>query len=231
MKKILTGFVVAALVVSFVIPFSASAHSTYNPHVSITNAVKAKTSVQVVSPNGSEKVYAGEKLVLNATAYSSTDTSMAFYLVKNKNKKTLLTEVKVPAGKNLQKFETVVVVPKETKKGKYHIMAVLQNGKSDMSDKKISVLKYRGASEPTRPSPTPNPGKYDADINNDGLVNVTDLLAVINAWGKCPAVSVADNVRVDTTASRIKNPCRADVNFDLVVDRDDIHIVIANWSK
>ena len=25
-----------------------------------------------------------------------------------------------------------------------------------------------------------------ADINNDGLVNVTDLLAVIGAWGSCP---------------------------------------------
>lgn len=236
MKKILTGIVASALVVSFVIPFSAFAHTTYNQSVSVSNIKKdsvTRTSVSVVSPNGGEKVYAGEKLSLNATAYSTSDTLLAFYLVKNKNKKDkiLLTEIKVPAGKNLQKFETVVVVPKETKKGKYHVMAVLQNSKaSDVSDKKISVLKYRGASEPTRPTPIPNPGKYNADINFDGKVNVTDLLAVINAWGSCPVVSIADNVR-DDSALRIKNPCPADINSDGFVNKTDLDLVIANWHR
>ena len=31
----------------------------------------------------------------------------------------------------------------------------------------------------------PNPG-HVADINGDGQVNVTDLLALLAAWGACP---------------------------------------------
>ena len=31
----------------------------------------------------------------------------------------------------------------------------------------------------------PNPG-HPADINDDGTVSVTDLLAILGAWGECP---------------------------------------------
>ncbi len=49
------------------------------------------------------------------------------------------------------------------------------------------------------------------DINNDGFVNVTDLLMVIAAWGAVGA-----------------NP--ADVNGDGLVNVTDLLIVIANWT-
>ena len=56
--------------------------------------------------------------------------------------------------------------------------------------------------------PPPCPG----NINGDGVVNVADLLAVINAWGPCP------------------NPCppncAADVNHDCVVNVADLLTVI-----
>lgn len=65
---------------------------------------------------------------------------------------------------------------------------------------------------------------YNADVNRDGLVNVTDLLAVIQAWGKCPVVATADNVKV-------ANPCPADINGDSVVDEHDLQLVIKYWNS
>lgn len=53
------------------------------------------------------------------------------------------------------------------------------------------------------------------DINHDGVVNVDDLLAVINAWGPCPAPPAI---------------CPADVNGDGVVNVDDLLAVINHWS-
>jgi len=54
------------------------------------------------------------------------------------------------------------------------------------------------------------------DINNDGSVDVDDLLAVINAWGDCPP------------------PCSADVApppaGDGVVNVDDLLLVINHWG-
>jgi hypothetical protein len=56
------------------------------------------------------------------------------------------------------------------------------------------------------------------DLTGDGIVDVDDLLAVINAWGDCT------------------NPkdCPADLapppNGDDVVDVDDLLVVINNWS-
>jgi hypothetical protein len=48
------------------------------------------------------------------------------------------------------------------------------------------------------------------DINGDGYVNVTDLLAVIDQWGLA------------------NSP--ADVNFDGIVDVSDLLIVVGNWG-
>ena len=53
------------------------------------------------------------------------------------------------------------------------------------------------------------------DVNNDGEVNVLDLIAVIGAWGICddpPAI------------------CPADTNRDGVVDVLDLIAVIKGWG-
>lgn len=52
------------------------------------------------------------------------------------------------------------------------------------------------------------------DVNGDGVVNVTDLLAVINSWGPCPAGQA----------------CAADMNGDDAVNVSDLLIVINNWG-
>lgn len=51
-----------------------------------------------------------------------------------------------------------------------------------------------------------------ADTNNSGGVDVSDLLAVINAWGPCPA------------------PCSADINADGEVNVSDLLAVINAWG-
>jgi hypothetical protein len=59
----------------------------------------------------------------------------------------------------------------------------------------------------------------DADINNDGTVNIDDLLAVIGAWGACPAPPAS---------------CPGDIapagGGNGQVDIDDLLAVIALWS-
>lgn len=52
------------------------------------------------------------------------------------------------------------------------------------------------------------------DITHDGVVNIDDLLAVINAWGPCPT----------------GEPCPADVNNNGEVNVDDLLMVINNWG-
>jgi T5SS/PEP-CTERM-associated repeat protein len=54
-----------------------------------------------------------------------------------------------------------------------------------------------------------------ADINNSGAVDVDDLIAVILAWGGCPAPPA---------------PCPADVNGSGSVDVDDLIAVILAWG-
>jgi len=53
-----------------------------------------------------------------------------------------------------------------------------------------------------------------SDINCDGVVDVTDLLAVIAAWGDCPADAA----------------CPEDTDGDGVVDVTDLLAVIADWG-
>jgi len=52
------------------------------------------------------------------------------------------------------------------------------------------------------------------DVNGDGTVGVADLLAMLGAWGPCPA----------------KGPCAADLNDDEVVDVADLLILLGNWG-
>jgi agmatine deiminase len=49
------------------------------------------------------------------------------------------------------------------------------------------------------------------DLNGDGVVNVTDILILISAWGPC-------------------SNCSADIDGNGTVDVSDLLIVIANWS-
>ena len=54
--------------------------------------------------------------------------------------------------------------------------------------------------------------RYPEDVNQDGTVDVGDLLEVIGSWGTCPPL------------------CAADVNHDGVVDVGDMLAVIAAWG-
>lgn len=52
----------------------------------------------------------------------------------------------------------------------------------------------------------------EGDVNGDGIVDVSDLLAVIGAWGPCGP------------------PCPADLNGDGAVNVSDLLTVIGNWG-
>ncbi len=56
-----------------------------------------------------------------------------------------------------------------------------------------------------------------ADTNGDGQVNVTDLLAVIGAWGTCPAPCPPST-------------CVADINGDCNINVTDLLAVIGAWG-
>lgn len=53
------------------------------------------------------------------------------------------------------------------------------------------------------------------DINIDAVVDTVDLLALLGAWGQCPA---------------LPDPCPADVSGDGVVDVVDLLLVLGNWG-
>lgn len=62
---------------------------------------------------------------------------------------------------------------------------------------------------------TAEPPIVTGDVNGDGQVNVTDLLAVITSWGNCPPLPAN---------------CSADVNHDGLVNVADLLMVITNWG-
>jgi murein tripeptide amidase MpaA len=53
------------------------------------------------------------------------------------------------------------------------------------------------------------------DVNNDGIVDVIDLLALLGAWGPCPAPPMG---------------CPADVNGNGAVEIADLLTLLANWT-
>ena len=59
------------------------------------------------------------------------------------------------------------------------------------------------------------------DVNRDGVVNVIDLLAIINAWGPCPAAPPPPALPI---------PCDADVTNDNTVNVADLLLIINNWG-
>jgi hypothetical protein len=62
----------------------------------------------------------------------------------------------------------------------------------------------------------PHGDHHHGDVNGDHIVNVTDLLAVINAWGPC-------TVQCPAT-------CNADLDHSGIVNVVDLLIVIGNWN-
>ncbi|HRP63731.1 MAG TPA: hypothetical protein PK400_10585 [Phycisphaerales bacterium] len=70
------------------------------------------------------------------------------------------------------------------------------------SDRVVAV--YEGASGPVNP----------ADLNNDGRVDVLDLLLLLGAWGVCPPFEL----------------CLADLNGSGSVDVQDLLILLSNWG-
>lgn len=59
-------------------------------------------------------------------------------------------------------------------------------------------------------------GSLAADVTADGVVNVGDMLAVINAWGACPPPCPPS--------------CAADINDDCMVNVSDLLAVINAWG-
>lgn len=57
-----------------------------------------------------------------------------------------------------------------------------------------------------------------ADLNCDGVVDVSDLLMLLAAWGLCP------------TGGTPVPPCPADLNGDGAVDVSDLLLLLANWG-
>lgn len=60
-----------------------------------------------------------------------------------------------------------------------------------------------------------------ADVNNDGQVNIDDLVAVIRGWGECPQP-------LPPPACPLR--CPGDVNHNAQVDIDDLTAVITAWG-
>jgi len=71
----------------------------------------------------------------------------------------------------------------------------------------ITSIRIAGVIDVTPLGPNP-------DLNGDGVVNVSDLLILLSAWGDCP----------------VGAPCPADLNGDGVVNVSDLLILLANWG-
>jgi hypothetical protein len=63
------------------------------------------------------------------------------------------------------------------------------------------------------------------DITNDGVVNIDDLLAVINAWGACPPPPPAPPANCPADMPRT-----AGGTGDGTVNIDDLLVIINNWG-
>ena len=53
-----------------------------------------------------------------------------------------------------------------------------------------------------------------ADLDHDGIVDITDFLALLGAWGDCPEL-------ID---------CPADIDHDGMVDISDFLMLLGDWD-
>lgn len=65
------------------------------------------------------------------------------------------------------------------------------------------------------------------DIDGDGQVGTSDLLALIGAWGPCPEIMQVHGCPCDGGSLTV---CRADLNGDRVVDNLDLIILLGKWG-
>ena len=68
-----------------------------------------------------------------------------------------------------------------------------------------------------QPSPIDKDVLKAADMSNDGLVGMDDLLMLISHWGACPVWSELD--------------CMGDINFDGYVDIGDLMMLLRLWNE
>ncbi len=61
------------------------------------------------------------------------------------------------------------------------------------------------------------PQQAPGDLDGDGAVGITDLLALLGAWGPCPAPCPPA-------------ACPADLDDDCIVGITDLLVLLANWS-
>jgi hypothetical protein len=93
-------------------------------------------------------------------------------------------------------------------------IAVSASGSNGPEDQFLSVWSERNAatgSGPIRSAAYRTGTCCPADVDDNGSVDVDDLVAVILGWGAC-------------------NTCAADINGDLQVNVDDLVAVILGWG-
>ncbi len=71
---------------------------------------------------------------------------------------------------------------------------------------------YNGQLTTTCTQQRPAQSQVPGDVDGDGQVNITDLLALLSDWGPCPA------------------SCPADLNGDSLVNVEDLLILLGNWG-
>jgi glucose/arabinose dehydrogenase len=72
-----------------------------------------------------------------------------------------------------------------------------------------------GTSDDDNGNGIPDECDLPGDVDGDGIVDTSDLVLLLGAWGDCPAPP---------------DPCPADVNDDGTVDTADLVMLIASWS-
>ncbi len=90
----------------------------------------------------------------------------------------------------------------------------LGTGGSDDGEKVIEVLFGDGTIGLYTYDITPDPTTILGDLDGDGIVGTTDLLAMLGAWGVCPP----------------KGDCPADLDGDGSVGTTDLLILLGNWG-
>jgi hypothetical protein len=68
------------------------------------------------------------------------------------------------------------------------------------------------------PDDPPSGGAGEGDLNGDGLIDISDVVILIGAWGPCPGGPDSGG------------GCPADLNGDLEVGVDDVILMVDNWS-
>lgn len=161
----------------------------------------AAPSVQLISPNGGS--FAGgttvpiswsasdDESVAYVTIQASYDSGMTFHDVARR----------LPGAQTTFNWK---LPPLRQTISNVKIRVAVEDLRFQMSSATSSSLVLTSGS-----------GTQSADINGDGTVNVSDMLAVINAWGLCP---------------KPPETCPADVNVDGVVNVLDLLAVITNWG-